>query len=349
LIPDGHVEIIDYRARIIERREFSKFLSRRFPFVNRNQIDRTRKLRAFLRKHSVVSPERCSSDDLEEARRFIIGQAYDTVIVGSDTVWRIRDDKRALPAPNVYFLPGIGGIKKIAFAVSFDQTRGDLIAGRVAHDLRKFIGDFDFISVRDEMSRQYLLELGLNQSQFIFMPDPTILWDFQPVVEVPEFLERFKPLVGLAVPEYKIRREITERLREKGFQVMNFMGRPVKGQLTLSRHYPINMRLGVYSLLDLMITDRFHGSLFTFKLGNCPVILLENVYKYPVGVISKGRDLFRRLGLESAVCRYDFNGPDWDFISRRISDWRKQESDVKERLCEMRDSGMRSLVDFLLE
>jgi len=66
----------------------------------------------------------------------------------------------------------------------------------------------------------------------------------------------------------------------------------------------VEQRLGVYKNIDLLVTSRFHSSIFTLKLNKCrtPIIVIEEINKWPAAN-SKCRDLFRRLGIEKFVIR----------------------------------------------
>ena len=175
LVPKASVEIIDYRPSVVEKRDFRKLFSRHPPFVNLNQWNKRKILHLFLHRHCTLSQHKCQTDDLGKARQFVVEQKYDAIIVGSDTVWRVRHNIGDLLAPNIYYLPDIHDPKKIAFAASFDLTDRMLLNAPRRRELARMIRDFDFISVRDEMSLRYLKEFGLKDKKFTFMPDPTLL------------------------------------------------------------------------------------------------------------------------------------------------------------------------------
>ena len=61
--------------------------------------------------------------------------------------------------------------------------------------------------------------------------------------------------------------------------------------------------LNKYSKLDILITDRFHRTIFSLKLSNALTIYIENP-RFNVTNNSKGRDLLKRIGLEKYVITY---------------------------------------------
>lgn len=340
LVPKASVEIIDYRPSVVEKRDFRKLFSRRPPFVNVGQWNKTKTLHSFLHRHCVLSRHKCQTDDLGKARQFVVEQKYDVIVVGSDTVWRVRQNTGDLLAPNIYYLPDIHGPKKIAFAVSFDLTDRMLLNAHRRRELARMIRDFDFISVRDEMSRRYLREFALADKEFTFMPDPTLLWDFSRIVEPADDMAGDAPLAGVAVPGISVKKQVTKNLREKGYRVVNLLGTAVKGQIEVPVRYSLQKRLGIYRVLDLMVTDRFHGSIFALKLGHAPVIFLENITKYPPDVISKGRDLFRRLEIEWLVHRYTGKDLPHCCIDETLAAWDKLRPDVGKELSKLKNYAL---------
>ncbi len=340
LVPDSVVEIIDYRPKAVEKRDFIKCFNRRFPFINLVQFYKRKMLHTFLKENCILSGQKCKSDNLADARRFVEKQNYDAIIVGSDTVWRVRDNKGDLLAPNLYYLPEIDGLRKIAFAVSFDLTDKRLLTDSRRIEISRMIKSFDFISVRDEMSSRYIKEFGLPEKEIIFLPDPTLLWDFASLVKPVKIRNRNRPLAGVAVPEISIREQLTGYLLQKGFQVLNLLGNPVTGQLHVPFHYSLKQRLGLYRLLDLMVTDRFHQCIFSLKLGGIPLILLENSRKYPTGTLSKGRDLFQRLDIEWAVCRYSASVNLRSCAEKVLSKWKNEQSDIKLKFKDLNDYAL---------
>lgn len=335
-LPGARVEVVDYRPPTLEWIERRRYITRRFPFLNTRHVQKTRDVRRFVRTRLPVSPTACTTSDLAEARAFVEAQGYDAVVVGSDTVWEMRPPKNVPPAPNLYFLPEVAVARKASFAASADPVDFDAAflyeSNRVAR-IRRALMNFGFITVRDAATAEQLERVGVT-APVHYLPDPTLLYDLGDVVRVPAGLKRPGcPLAGVAVSSDVVRREATRQLRARGYDVLNLLGLPVEGQRTLPKHLPLAERVGVHGALDLMITNRFHGSIFAMKLGNAPVVFCESAAKWSLPN-SKGRDLLTRLGAEAAVWRWTGQEEDAipDLVERGRAAWAGVEEAPQEAL-----------------
>jgi len=349
VLPGAKVEIIDYRPRTLEVLEYRRLVTRRPPFFRWQHWSKLRDLRAFVRENMTMSSSSHTTDDTRSAAQFISRQNYDVIVVGSDTVWEIREGGNVPPAPNIFFLPGVAQSHKVAFAVSADPVLETPLLQEESrrHRLRELIETFDAITIRDRTTRELVSSLGVEEERLLFMPDPTLLWDFSSLVDQSpssEFREEDKPLAGVATSEQELRAQVTQQLRGEGFNIINLLGEAVEGQKAIPGSYGLRERLGVYRHLDFMVTDRFHGSLFTLKIGKAPVIFIERGGKWPKPN-SKGRDLFTRLGLEEAVWRHEGTEVPSDFIRSYQSWWKSANPNIHERLDRLAEKGEHTLVE----
>jgi len=346
--PAATIELIDYRSLNLERFEFRRFFKKRPWFVNVSNIIRRRELLSFLAANVPVSESSCTTNKLEKARDFVDRQGYDVIFVGSDTVWEIRKAGYSPKVPNIYFLPDLQGVKKIAFAASADPVESFkwLLKEKCRHErLIRALENFDLIFIRDEPTGTLLSELGVNKTRLQFMPDPSILWDFSSIVKVPaEILNLDRPLAGLAVagPAF-LRNQLTHLLRSKGYLVLNLLGPELEGQWTVPVSYSLSHRLGIHSKLDLMVTDRFHGSIIAMKMANAPVIFVELGTKWPTASNSKGYDLMKRLGLKAMVWRFEGGQVPNNLVDQYLYRWNNLSSNLQDNfaaLKKMGDSGI---------
>ena len=308
--PDDHIEIIDYRSWMVEKKEYRQAYTWKPPFVkNYDHRAKLHSLRAFLKTNCPISRKFIITDKIDKARRFIKNQNYDAIFVGSDTVWEVRKNGGAALAPNIYFLPNVTGPKKIAFAVSADQTDTKFLKdSKRCRALADMINDFEFKAIRDDFTFNFLKALGVSNKKINYLPDPTLLYNFAEIVSVSENLDTGgKPLAGVAVASTQIREQATRFFQSHGFAVINILGTNLPGQLHVPRHYSLNQRLGIFSQLTALVTDRFHGTIFTLKLSQAPVMFIEPHNKYPKQN-SKGRDLLQKLNLEHMVFHVNDNG-----------------------------------------
>ncbi len=330
IAPDAVIELIDYCPRLLKIRNLRSLLMSRFPFINISELFKQRSLHAFLSTHCTLSSS-LITDDISRARHFIKNQAYDAIVVGSDTVWEIRRKGGSPVAPNIYFLSDIRNIKKIAFAVSADKSEESLLVRPdIKENIRRHIRDFDFISVRDTFTRRILTErFGIDASRLWFLPDPTLLWDFS---ELPwSHVQRkgwYKfPLAGIALADVTLRLQFTDILKKNGFQVINLIGSKVEEQVELPVRHSLQFRLGIYRLLDFLVTDRFHGMIFGLKLGRGPAVFVERSKIYEHGT-SKGAHLLGLLGMESMVYRYRGEIIKNSFVKEYGERWRNYQRDL---------------------
>ena len=153
--------------------------------------------------------------------------------------------------------------------------------------------------------------------------------------------------ITVAVASEPLRHRISGWLAERGYDVLSFLGAPAPGAASLPPGISFHQRLGRFAALDLMVTDRFHGSLFTFKIGGAPVIFVEDTGNWPLPN-SKGRDLFGRLGVGDMVWRC---GPgdaeQYDFLAHldRAEAWRDAATDLPARFEALRASAAGALGD----
>jgi len=347
--PESDVEIIDCVPKKMYVSRLRKCL-RKNPFISYSNWRTLRKVKSFRNDFLRLSSKSIITDDLCEATRFIDELEYDVICVGSDTVWRVCENEYSPTAPNIYFLPKNTRQRKIALAVSCDGTDEKLIKQKERmHKLRDYVEDFDYISVRDVAAFDYLRRYGIADDCIDMLPDPTVLWDFTNIVQDPI---EWRDLQGERVAGVSIdcpihKQKVTRYLNSKGYTVYDLLVAPQKGVVTINPANSFVQKLGFYRFIDLLVTDRFHSSLFSFRLcDNAPVVFLEREEKYP-NVVSKGRDLFRKMGLKNMVIRLSNKDIDIGLLERTIMDWPCKDDDVKMKLALQRENAGSSIARML--
>lgn len=304
LFPQARVEVIDYRPRRMERRELRKLIKRRPPFWNRRHLHKSRAVRGFAAFRLPLSPTHLTTDDPARAGAWIDAQGYDAILVGSDTVWELRHGAYSPDGVNAYFLPYETKTKKIAFAASMDPVpRLTAEQERVLQERIRWIERFDLISVRDEATRRTLIAGGVPAERLHHLPDPTLLVDWQPLVaEQAPLAKGQRPVAGVALPRREALRA-HRLLREAGYEVWDWSGTASRCcHWVLPADLPVEAVLAAHRGVDLFVTDRFHGSIFSLCLAGVPVWFFESPSKWH-RPDSKGRDLFERLELTGRVFR----------------------------------------------
>lgn len=306
------------------------------PFFRWSELKKYMQHEKFIKKHISLSSRSHLGDNLARATRFLEGLEYDILFVGSDTVWEARESLFCPVQPNIFYLPEFDKAKKISFAASSDPIDIDFIKNKdLISQLAEYIRRFDYITVRDNATRSYLNSIGINSGEIHYMPDPTLIYDFESLVN-PISLRSRNPIAGIAFAGVG-KKYITLECKRLGYDVFDFSTNSLNG-IKISHIDNVSKRLGVYRELDLMITDRFHGSIFTLKLGDCPVVFLETEKKWPMRN-SKGRDLFDRLGLEHMVLRVEGESTQIEKLEPLIDEWKFTGSSKHTTLKALKDIG----------
>jgi len=297
--PNAHVELINYRhARNIQIvKNYFKYKDVFYDFKKKVVTDKFKKNNLELSRKSLISK------DYKKAIQFIDTGQYDVVVVGSDTVWQLTSNKRLPRFPNAYWLPGAIKSKKIAFAVSSNITRYEDISEEHRIIMRKALNDFSFIGVRDTMTLDLANSLGIEEGSKLFRVfDPTFLVD-PPDTNIKELLVnkgvKFdKPILGINYPPAApFCSRIVEMYKSLGYQIVTFISRLNSADHKLVCLTPFEWA-SAYQYFDFVITDRFHGTIFSLK-NQVPVLAIDwHPFRYDKSGNSKTRCLMRDFGIE---------------------------------------------------
>ena len=304
--PDAQVEVIDYRPGKWDYRESTRYLAKHWPYFSPDRYAEVKSIRRFARSVLSLSSHQITSRHLERSRKWLEKQEYDAIFVGSDTVWEYRSDAYSPANVNEFHLPWPMRAKKFSFAASADPVPPHGVSNPEHRtSIAKAISDFDVIGVRDEATIQLLRGIGVRTEDIQKTFDPTFYVDFSELAERYEIdTLNGRPLAGIAAPA-SVASKIAEVLRARGFAVWNWGNSPrdwADGHL--SRTMTASQVLGAYRNLSTFVTDRFHGSIFTLRIGGVMPIFIETHEKWGVAN-SKGRELYEELGISDRVLRND--------------------------------------------
>ena len=240
------------------------------------------------------------SDDLDQFSEWIQGQ-YDIVIVGSDEVWNMRGF-RGFPTP--YWLPGITGCEKMAYSASSRVDENDITEEEQSL-IKKYLEDFSYISVRDNVTRSMVENATGRIPQLVC--DPTFAYDFHVNKELGKWLIKTKyphtgskKCIGLMLTNGKLIDDIVRKYdRDFDFISLYAYNKNIKNNVVLT---PFEW-LQVVAGCDGLITSFFHGMVFALK-GNTPFISFET-RKINSDEYSKAYDLLKRYGLEGNYSRLE--------------------------------------------
>lgn len=342
LYPKALIEIIDYYPEVSQA--YNRNRAKQVKNYNRRRVKND--YRFFLKKHCTFSSNKILIDDFEIGIQKIIEQNYEKVFVGSDTVFQL-DGYLGIPiagpkAPNLYYLPGKTPFEKYGLAASFDPPQE--IEPEFEEIIIKHLSDFKVIFYRDEHAKNLLNSLNIDLSKMYYCPDPSLLIDFHSLINSNNLLSQStKSTIGVSITSAKIRKTAFEYLERKGKNAIDMLNLFHKGKgLKCLNHDSFENKLNAYRNIDGLITDRFHGSILGFLLGNYPVVGVENDLNYKDNH-GKLWDLFARLNNQDSLIRSE-NG------TIKIQDLEKawdasfaNKSKVKVNIAELRLLGIKNL------
>lgn len=310
----------------------------------------------FLRAHCDFSPALPTTDDEREVVKAIAAFGYDAVFVGSDTVFQLggyfgHPIAAKLP-PNAYYLPGLEGVKKVGLAASFDPYMGGAEAERL-RQVAPLLQAYDRILYRDATAEGLLRDAGVDPARMAHIPDPTILMDITHLVPGggADLGTRTKRMAGVAIADSTVTKQVTGWVSEAGYEVVDFMYPPQDLTRRGGMGGVVGQALAGYRELDLLVTDRFHGSILALQLSAANVVGIEHHRTY-VEPNSKLRDLYARLGIGDHLLRSDESGLDRPAFDALLNAEHWTRADMMQRMAALRTSGFTSIkrmLDDLME
>lgn len=190
---------------------------------------------------------------------------YDIYMTGSDQLWNPTQDYCLEP----YFLTFVNnGGKKVSYATSIGVSQ---LPSNVLNDFKKWLSSYDLISVREKTACNLLASV-INQPIYQTV-DPTFLLTKEEWKEIAQENSHKKYVfyftLGYRANLFKLAQKIAkENNLEFIYYAHNYYDRPhnqIKdGYFDLSPEE----WLGLIKNADLIITDSFHGSVFSIIFEN---------------------------------------------------------------------------------
>ena len=219
-----------------------------------NKGKRNSQMEQFVASYIKKSPE-CMS----YTNDFLLKNGIDTVVVGSDQVWRPKYNYRIMDM-FLDFCKEQKNIKRIAYAVSFgvDEWEYSPKQTKVCTALAK---KFDAISVREESGVKLCKEhLGVEATWVL---DPTLLLKEEDYCvlckDVPQSNERFIAAYILNLND-SVRSQCECLASEKGL-ILKIFSADSKSTLTVPEW------LAMFRDAAYVVTDSFHGTVFSIIFG----------------------------------------------------------------------------------
>lgn len=324
-LPQSQVEIINLVPYNRELNEWN-FIGRKSPFIKLNSIKRYAAIRHFIKYNTELS-KRAYYRNLSSQIKFINKQGYDYVVTGSDTVW-MHSSKLGGMLPTIYFLPTQIEAKKMSVAASVDPLVDTKPYYDNKEELKNVFDNYSIISVRDKLTENLLRQIGIAKVSQI--ADPTIIHDFETDFKIPT--NKVDRINKKRVLVWASDKELDGLIKQYISDLLNAEFVSVHAARSGKQSYVFD-DLALYCNVDIVITDRFHRSIFALKLSNALVINIERASKNPLP-ISKGRDLFENIGIADYCIRYE-KGNEKDFEQKLINlvhNYSKDTFDKREEL-----------------
>lgn len=279
-------ELIDFNMKAAERFYIKEII--RGKQVGRIISNASRY--AMFRSHALdgypLSPNTLVSDSLPEFKAWIESR-YDMIVVGSDEVWKLGF--RGFPNP--YFLPNIRVPRKAGYAISARCDFSALGTESIAL-LKEYIGDFDYIGVRDQATSRCLSPY-VDSKKLYLNCDPTFNYDFNPDITLgKEIINSTKKTICFMFVDVNRAKEVIRRYGDKYNYISLYDSIP--GVRNLCHVKPFEW-IDILSASDFLVTNYFHGMCFAMK-ANIPFAVME--IRGGKKEDSKSYDLLLECGLE---------------------------------------------------
>lgn len=236
-----------------------------------------------------------SSQELKRCVKY----KFDAVIVGSDQVWRYRYFNDWIDDFFCNFLEGTN-IPHFSYAASMGSDEMEYSQDKT-EICSKLLKDFKAISVREESSVKLLKEyFGVENAQLVL--DPTFLLDKQAYVDLfkDKYTKPENPYIFTYVLDdsEEIKRSIEEFSRQKNMPVVNIKAQT--GNINeIDVIEPVEKWLSALYYADYVITDSFHGTVFSL-IFNKQFVVYGNVKRG----LTRMQDLLNRVGLSKRLLKH---------------------------------------------
>lgn len=247
------------------------------------------------------SKKKLISDDLHRIQKFIKELGYDIIIVGSDEIWKI-DGMRGFP--NAYWLNyDIGTTQRVSFAASSRAVLSE-IEDKQKKYISEALNGFSYVGVRDVPTFK-MANSAVSYNKVYLNCDPTFLYDFS--YNQISFKERLRrkyklkknqKLIGIMMPDEELCKMIKKRLGNSCC-IFSLLDKNKSADYNLIQITPFEWAR-VIGAMDMMVTNRFHGTVFAIKYS-VPFLALDDYDKQPQ---SKIYDLLTRIGLDNFYFSY---------------------------------------------
>lgn len=219
---------------------------------------------------------------------------YDVCIIGSDEVFNCTIDSKWGFTSQLF-----GNVKQaksvITYAASCGSTTYEMLPDDVKNIIKNCINRVTMLSVRDENSFEFIKRLsGISANIHL---DPVVVGDFSNEIESIDNPEKL-PTKYCVIYSYANRFDngseiavIKSFCESHGMEIIS-LGAP---QMWVTKHYALSPfeLLKAFHMAEYVITDTFHGTIFSAKYARKYSIIVRDSNK------NKLNDLIERLNIQS--------------------------------------------------
>lgn len=265
-----------------------------------------------------------------------IEQNYDMLISGGDQVWNIC----CTDADDAYFLSFAHNVKKTAYSPSLGAMN-ILKYAKNPDKYRKYLLDYDFLSVRELNGQKWLKELVGEEVPIV--PDPTLLLsadEWCKVLPVPQIEGKYIFNYAFSYGNEENNR-ILEQISDKYNLPVYIIDAKSYYRYNLEKKYGFKLYkqsgplafLGLMKNAELVLTQSFHGSLFAAKFNRCFWSYKNAVVRNPdddrarcvlnqLGLIDRYQTFSDLLGMDlMQPINYEIVNPILDELSKNGKDY----------------------------
>jgi hypothetical protein len=249
---------------------------------------------------------------------------FDIVIVGSDQVWRYRYFNDWIDDFFCNFLEGTN-IPHFSYAASMGTDEMEYSQNKI-EICSKLLKGFRALSVREESSVKLLRDyFGVENAQVVL--DPTLLLDKQIYVDLfkDKYTKPEKPYIFTYVLDdsEEIKQSIEDFSHKMKMPVVNIKAQT--GNINeIDVIEPVEKWLSAIYYADYVITDSFHGTVFSL-LFNKQFVVYGNIQRG----MSRMQDLLGRVWLQDRLITSCFNTSelfekeiDWRIVNKQIDSYK---------------------------
>lgn len=226
----------------------------------------------------------------------------DVLVIGSDEVFNCLQNNPDVGYSLELFGKNANANKIITYAASFGNVTYDaLVAANKVEEIRKLVAKYAAISVRDNNSASIIRKM---------LPDRTVNENLDPVLMF-DFSKRKKKKVGITnyiiVYAYRGRLTAEEINAIKAFAAKeNKLIISIGGYHSFADQYiqtsPFHV-LDYFENADYVITDTFHGTIFSIISHTKFGVLVRNGHGKVYGNSEKLNDLLLRINAENRIIK----------------------------------------------